>query len=226
MEVTCQRCGHTLPESDTKFCPECGLAQLRVSDEAVHFEEHLEAAAATAQSTVAYRQAHSRADWRYALRCCFLVAVIGAVLQAVASYIDVVNALVTLWILMASMTTILLYRRGRPGLPMSAGMGSRMGLTTGMLMAVLIFGVVAIAAFVLRFHSHSHMIDDGMAEWLKQMKEQRSLPPGAEEIWNRPEFRAGIVVAGSFFSICLFTAFTTLTGALAGTLFSSKRRAS
>lgn len=223
MEVLCQRCGSVLPEAEAKFCPACGLAQLRVSEEAVVSLEPGPAEDAGAVET-SHPAANGKADWRYALRCGAVVAVVGCFLQVLSSRFDAADPAVTVWVLVSSLIAIVLYHRGRPTLPMNGRMGARLGLATGLMMATLMFAAVAVSAFILRYHLHSHMMDDAMKAYFDQAATQRPLPPGMEGTWNSTEFRTGMVIGMALFSVALMTGFSAVTGALAGVVLSSSRR--
>lgn len=220
MEETCPRCGATLSEAAASFCANCGLQQLRVSEDAIAVLSESAAPVSSAQTM----HVSAKADWRFALRCAGAVALVGGVLQALSMRIEAANAGLVLWVMIASLVTIVTYRRGRPTLPMSAGMGARLGFTTSVLMITLILFVVAIWAFVLRFQYHSHLIDDAMQMWIEQAKAQRPVPPEAEAMWKLPEFRGGMVLTMTAFVSGIIAAVMSVTGALAGALFSGGQR--
>ncbi len=228
MSNYCHRCGGELAAGDgeTTFCAHCGAPQLFLLDQDVPERT------AEPGSTGTLPPPHpKRVEWKTAIRCAGLVALVGAVLSVIGTRVDVVSPLSELWILSGSLTTLALYQRQRPRAWMDAGVGARIGLVVGLALVVSVAASMAAAGLVARFGLHSMgRIDSDMAQQMAMMKEKvKAANPAATAELLRPldsvEFRAGMMLAGAVMLAGFVLVFSTVGGAVGG-LLRMRRRSS
>ncbi len=167
--------------------------------------------------------------WRSALRSGLAVALVGAVLFVLASYIPALTIFSLLWILGGASIATGLYRRGHPSLPMDAAIGARIGLSVGLLMTTCLAVAVAGIGLVARFVLHSMAAFD--AEMTQRMHDQvqRTIaanPASAEMVQQMlsQEFRTGVMIAGLLIFGFFILALSTLSGLLSGLVAVGRNR--
>lgn len=222
MELICQRCGAGLLSDDAAFCSNCGLPQLRISEDAITPADE-PAGQERTELRASKPVGNMRADWRYALRCAITVAAPAGILMIFASRSELATLLLFLWIIGAAMLAVVLYHRGRPALPLSFKMGARIGATTGTLMAGILFFIFAVTAFTMRFHEHSSEMDNAYRERIEQVAAQQKLTPELEQLFRSPEGKAGVMVGGCVFYGLILIGMCTITGATGGALLRTER---
>lgn len=160
-------------------------------------------------------------DWNSALRYGILVALVGAVLFAAASYVPALTILSLLWIVGAASVAIRLYRRRQPSLPMDASIGARIGLSVGVLMTSFLSVSLASIGLVARFGLHSMTAFD--AEMTHRMHEQveraiaaNPAPANVVQQMLSQEFRTGVMLAGLLLFAVLIVTLSTVSGLLSG----------
>ena len=196
MRLTCHRCGGDLPGDAVRgFCPTCGAPQLRFGSDSVGEDE-------PGESTGALPPPRPREiDWPLAMRCAGGVALGTAALFAAAFVLPYLGLPSLLLLFGASFLTVGLYRRRLPEARMTAGIGAKLGLSTGVL---LLAGLaVALSAMLLLARYRTHTMSAFDAQWSFQMEEllERTratspVPPEAERQMQTPEFRAGSLLTG------------------------------
>ena len=218
MRLTCHRCGGDLPGDDLRgFCPTCGAPQLRFGADS-HGESDGE------QSTGAMPPPRPREiEWPLAMRCAALVAAGSAAVFAVAIAVPLLSLPSLVLLLSASFLTVGLYRRRSPASLMTAGVGARLGLSTGVLLTAGLAVVLSAMLLVARFRTHSMSAFD--AQWsaqvhelLERTKATSPVPPEAEQQMASPEFRAGSMLGGLLLLGGSLVAVSAGSGAFAGSI--------
>ncbi len=160
-------------------------------------------------------------QWNSALRYGLLVAAVGSVLFAIASYVPALTIVSLLWILSAASIAIGLYRRRDPSLRMDGSIGARIGLSVGVLMTSFLALALAAIGLVARFGLHSMSAFD--AEMTRRMHEQMAKaiaanPAPAEVVQQMlsQEFRAGVMLAGLLIFATIILGLSTVGGLLSG----------
>ncbi len=216
MESICPRCGAPLQFVDhapPPFCGNCGLPQLRVSEDA------LTAAEAAPQQA----RAVGAVDWPRALRILAVTAAIGVAVPSVlpgALASGAVAGVALLMIPVLALASIFAYGRGRAHQPASTSAGAHIGAVLGMLIGAFIAFITGIAGFVLRYGYHSRAMDDNIGVAINQMPAQITAqmasvgppPPELLAFIASPEFRAGSFIFGHAFWLLLLVGAGSLCG--------------
>ena len=123
----------------------------------------------------------------------------------------------------ASFLTVGLYRRRLPAAVMTAGVGARLGLSTGVLLMAGL--AIALSAVLLLARYRSHTMDAFDAQWRSQVTElldrtraTSPVPPEAERQMQTPEFRAGSMLAGLVLLGGFLVVISAGSGAFAGSI--------
>lgn len=162
------------------------------------------------------------------MQCAATVAGASAIVFAAAFALPLLGLPSLLLLSGGSFLTVGLYRRRSPAALMTAGVGARLGLSTGVLLIAAL--AVALCAMLLlaRFHAHSMAAFD--AQWSAQVQEllertQRSspVPPDAARQMMSPEFRAGSMLAGLAMLAGFLLAISAGSGAFAGSIAVRRR---
>ena len=218
MRLTCHRCGGDLPGDDLRgFCPTCGAPQLRFGTEATGESDE-------AESTGTMPPPRPREiEWPLAMRCAAAVAAGSAALFALAFAVPGFSLPSLVLLLSASFLTVGLYRRRSPASLMTAGVGARLGLSTGVLLTAGLAVVLCAALLLARFRTHSMGAFD--AQWhaqvhdlLERTKATSPVPPEAEQQMGSPEFRAGSMLGGLLLLGGFLVAVSAGSGAFAGSI--------
>ena len=227
MHEFCHRCGGELPAGDgaAPFCPHCGAPQ-------IYLLEH-EPAPTTAEDGTTGTLPPPRpqvVEWKTAIRCALLVAIVAGALSVVAARIPAVSALSSLWIISGSLITVGLYQWRRPLALMDAGVGARIGLVAGLALITCLGVSMAVAGLVARYGLHNMAAFDAqLTEQLHQQIEKAAAanpaPPEVIRFMYTPEFRAGIMLAGFAMVAGVLLLLSALGGAVVGML-RTRRRAS
>jgi len=223
MQQSCHRCGGDLPSGPdvTPFCPHCGSPQLYLQD----YDRPILAPDSIPQDTTgaAPPPPPQQIDWQTAIRCAALVSAVSAILSLLAAKIDILSVLSTLTILSASLITVGLYQRRRPGSRMDASIGARIGLVAGLILVVALTLAGVISGLVARFVFHSMSTFDieitrQLHSQLDRMAAANPLPPELVHYFLTPDFRAGMMLSGIAFVAVMLLLFSTLGGAVSGLL--------
>jgi hypothetical protein len=153
VEHTCYRCHADIPEG-TAFCPHCGAPQIRVAlpegdmQPGVASPESGQPSASAApnywaQPGPAYPAQAGAIQWQLAWKG----ALLGGLAAAALTAIPFVSIGFLVWMLGAGALSVSLYRRQLPGMPITPGMGMKLGALAGVF-AFLANAVVATLSFV------------------------------------------------------------------------------
>lgn|GEM_PF-1514853 len=207
------------------FCGACGLAQLRVSPDAIipaEGEEH------AAKHT---HHARPLVDWSAALKIVSAVAAAGALLPALipgAVTSGTAGGFSLLSLPLLTLAVVSLYHFNRPRRTITPAIGGRLGATVGLMTGAWIALITGVVGFVLRYHYHSDTMDNVMRESFDAMMvRMESAGPQPAEVMGliqSPEFRAGSLIAGHAISLLVMVAGGTLCGWIAGALLKSRRQ--
>lgn len=224
MHEFCHRCGGELPAGDgaAPFCPHCGAPQIYLLD-------HEPPATAEDGTTGTLPPPRPQiVEWKTAIRCAALVAIVAAVLSVAATRVPAVALLNSLWIISGSLITVGLYQRRRPLALMDAGVGARIGLVAGLALITCLSVSMAVAGLVARYGLHNMAaFDTQLTEQLHAQIEKAAAanpaPPEVIRFMYAPEFRAGIMLAGFAMVAGGLLLLSTLGGAVGGMLRTRKR---
>jgi hypothetical protein len=227
MHKFCHRCGGELSAGDgeASFCQHCGAPQIYLID----YEET--PATGDEATTGALPPPRPReVDWKAAIRCAALVALVGAVLSGVAMRVPVLSPLSSLWIISGSLITVALYQRRRPLAWMDAGIGARIGMVAGVTLIAFLALSMALAGLIARYGLHSMAgFDAQLTEQLHaQIEKAAAANPEPAEVTRylySPEFRAGMMLTGFAMLAGVLLVLSTVGGAVGG-LLRTRRRAS
>ena len=169
-------------------------------------------------------------DWKAAIRCAALVAVVAAALSVAGARFPMVSALSSLWIISSALITVGLYQRRRPLALMDAGVGARIGLVAGLALITCLGVSMAVAGLVARYGLHSMAAFDSqltqqLHEQIEKAAAANPAPPEVIRFMYSPEFRAGIMLAGFAMVAGALLLLSALGGAVGGML-RTRRRAS
>lgn len=215
MQQLCHRCdGELAPGEASPFCPHCGAPQIYLSEAA-------EANSPTSDdSTGVLPPPHpQQVEWKTAILCAILVALIAAILSVLSTKIPAFSFVSWLWTVSASVVALSIYQRRRPQARMDATVGARIGIVVGFTLITSIGIAMAIAGLVARFGLHSMGIFD--AELRAQIDKAASANPQPVEVMRyiySSEFKAGMMLAGFSMLAGLVVVMSTVGGAVGGLL--------
>jgi hypothetical protein len=225
MHRFCHSCGGELPagEGISPFCPHCGAPQ-------IYLQDHEQAVSGEDEDTTGAvpPPRPQTVEWRTAIRCATLVALVAAVLSMASERVQALSLVSLLWTISGSIITLALYQRRRPLAWMDAGVGARIGVVVGLAL-VGFFGVaVAIGGLVARYGLHSMSGYDAQMTQMLQEQIAKAVtaspqPPEVLRFMNSAEFRAGAVLAGLGMAAGFLLVLSTVGGALGGLLRMRKK---
>lgn len=163
--------------------------------------------------------APQQVEWKTAILCAFLVALISALFSALSTKVPAFSFVNWLWTISASVVALALYQYRKPQARMDAMVGARIGVVVGLILIPTIGITMATAGLVARFGLHAMGSFD--AELLAQINKAAAANPQPPEIKRyiySPEFRAGIMLAGFAMLGGLILFLTTIGGAVSGLL--------
>lgn len=200
------------------FCPHCGSPQIYLQD---HEQQNGDAEPDTTGAVAPPRP--QQVEWKTAMRCAALVALIAAVLSVLSQRVQVqaVSLFSLVWIISGSMITLALYQRRRPLAWMDAGVGARIGLVVGLALVACLGVSWAAGGLVARYGLHSMgEFDAQLAQTVHDSFEKASAiapqPPNAKLFWYSPEARAGMMLAGFGMMSGFLLILSTVGGAVGG----------
>lgn len=149
MEMTCNRCHHTV-QSGASFCPNCGLPQLiynagesAENGQPVRWEDQVRDASCVA--------------WRPALRAAFMLGLPAGVLCAFLWPFGIFGMVLMgfcgAWV-------VSLYMRSQQPAWITLGAGARIGLVTGLVGAWTASAISGLALFAMRYWLHQGNVFD------------------------------------------------------------------
>jgi hypothetical protein len=210
MQELCHRCGGELVSGDStsSFCPHCGAPQIYLSEAAA--PDAIDASNSTGVLPPPHPQL---VEWRTAVLCAGLVALVAAILSILSTKVPALSFLSWLWTVSASVIALGIYQRRKPQAQMDASVGARIGIVVGLGLIVSIGMTMVVAGLVARFGLHAMGTFD--AELRAQIDKAASANPQPAEVMRyiySPEFKAGIMLAG------LVMVLSTIGGAVSGLL--------
>ena len=227
MHKFCHRCGGELSAGDgeASFCQHCGAPQIYLID----YEETSVAGEEATTGALPPPHPHE-VEWKTAIRCAALVALVAGVLAAVAMRVPVLSPLSSLWIISGSLITVGLYQWRRPAAWMDAGVGARIGMVAGVALVAFLAMSMAIAGLVARYGLHAMAgFDAQLTEQLRAQIEKAAAanpePPEVTRYLYSPEFRAGVMLTGFGMLAGIVLVLSTVGGAVGG-LLRTRRSAS
>jgi hypothetical protein len=172
--------------------------------------------------------------WRQALQVAMLVAIPAGVVCSRIGALDWV------WITLATIWVVRIYARRTGSLGVTAGMGARIGLVTGLLTGWLVLGINGSELWVRRYMLHQGaQIDTEIEQTLQpgialnqQMLTSMGVASGeaAKAVQNlrafvfSPEGRAGYILGAILFGAAILVFFAMIGGALGARLAPQLRR--
>ena len=218
MHEYCHRCGGELSASvgDSPFCPHCGSPQIYLQD----YEEQSDGAEGDTTGAMPPPRPQ-QVEWKTAIRCALLVAIVAAVLSVLSSRVQLVSPLTWLWTISGSMITLALYQKRKPLAWMDAGIGARIGVVVGLALVACLAVAMAGAGLVARFGLHNMAgFDAELTQALHAQVEKAAATtpetPDVVRFLYSPEVRAGIMLAGFAMVSGVLLVLSTLGGALGG----------
>ena len=126
-----------------------------------------------------------------------------------------------LWAIISPVVVIGLFQHKSPRTPITTSFGARLGLVTGLGIAVVMTVINTVVLLMMR---RTHGMDDFDKQWtalLDQMQKRVVEQQGADALpivhaFTLPEFRAGMVLAGIAIACTILLFITTAGGAFAG----------
>ena len=225
MHKFCHRCGGELSVGDgeVSFCAHCGAPQIYLID-------YGETSAAGEESTTGtLPPPHPRGvEWKTAIRCAALVALIAAVLSAAAIRVPVLSPVSSLWIISGSLITVGLYQWRRPAAWMDAGIGAQIGMLAGIALVAFLAISMAVAGLIARYGLHAMAgFDAQLTEQLHAQIEKAAAanpePVDVTRYLYSPEFRAGMMLTGFAMLAGIVMVLSTVGGAVGGFLRTRRR---
>jgi hypothetical protein len=216
MHAYCHRCNGELDsgEDASSFCPHCGAPQIYLPEAPESGSD------ASDSSTGVSPPPHpQQIEWKTAILCALLVALIAAVLSVTSTKIPAFSFISWLWTISASVVALGIYQRRRPQARMDAAVGARIGVLVGLTLIAFIGLSMAGAGLVARFALHNMAAFD--AELHVQIAKAASANPQPAEMMRyiySPEFKAGIMLAGFSMLAGLVVLMSTVGGAVSGLL--------
>ena len=221
MHEYCHRCGGALADDGSSpFCPHCGSPQIYLQE----YEAQTSASEAEVDTTGAVPPPHpQQVEWKTAIQCAAVVAGVAGVLSVVAMRVEVISPLTWIWTISGSLTTLALYQRRRPAAWMDAGIGARIGMLAGLALVLCLALSAAVAGLVARYGLHSMAgFDTELTQQLhSQIEKAVATNPDTKMVTGflySPEFRVGMMLAGSALVGGLVLVLSTVGGAVGGFL--------
>jgi hypothetical protein len=218
----CHRCSSPLPEG-ALFCVECGSPQLVLTETDAQRIADERAAPATGGTTLPRASAMGRIRWRPALRIVAGVAMTVGMFMGLGAAIPGFGLAAWLLIVAAPMLALNLYQRRVPGAFMDAGIGARIGMALGLFMGFAVVAADSIAQVLYRYPLHnSAKMDEQINALLQKMATYPAFvanPAGTAQflhIYQTPDGRAAMALAGGAFLACILLGYCVLSGALRG----------
>lgn len=166
-------------------------------------------------------------DWTEAVRAAVLGGLIALGLDLLSILIQPLLLVSLLWALIAPIVVLGIYCARRKHTRIRAGFGARLGLITGMAIAMCMFIADSLQLIVDRFILHRGAeIDATLATLFARVQESQAAnqQPMPFNI-AIPEFRVGLLLFSLGFGISLYLVYAIISGAFGGLLRSRSRTA-
>jgi len=239
----CPRCHTLLINEDSGtllYCSHCGAPQVLLSEElreqAAERAETLSAAqgASTAAGNFAEASLTSldagdptAVDWTEAVRVAGWGGLIALGLGLISIAVPPFELLAFLWALIAPIVVLGIYCARRKQTRIRPGFGARLGLVTGLAIAVALSIVDGLRLILSRFvFHHGAEIDAWLMTLFVRVRESQAANqqpmPFNDTI---PEFRVGMLLFVLGFGLCFYLVYSVISGAFGGLLRSRNRAA-
>ncbi len=217
MEYPCHQCHATLQEG-TAFCPQCNAPQIRVTvPESLEPPAINPELAATLPGPYFSTSLTTRIDWSRAWPATALAGLIAAVLMMTP-----LRAF-GLGMLIGGSLSVVFYRRRNPLANITPGMGSRLGMASGVLGGCIFTLLLSAGTVVL--HAWDQ-IRQKVIELVEQAAARNPDPQAqqAMEFFKTPQGIALLVTSALVATLVGFVIFSGLGGALGAVLLRRKER--
>ncbi len=251
-ERPCIRCQHPLTPDGGQlmYCSHCGAPQIFLSEELQEqaaaevrqWHERATTAEPAAEEEAApgttgrlrrrlRRERAGREDrWPMAVEYALLSGAIALALNLGAMLFAPLWLIAWLWIVSAPILTVGFYNARKRTGPLTAGFAARLGLLTGLLVALCCAVVLTVGLVVSRFALHNTGIDSQIADTLSQIRSTTQAQYGnaAEpmlQLLGIPEFRVGFLLWMSAVTGTIYLLMSTATAGLVGFMLARRRPA-
>lgn len=217
MEQACYKCGQTVEEG-VAFCPHCSAPQIRVVIAEPAPPPLAFAGAAASQDPDALPASQTvpvlalPMQWSQALKPCALAALIASMLVLLGLYPAVA-------MLSAGFLAVVFYRQRRPGTPLRAFEGARLGVLAGIFCSSIISLFLAVAVTIpdvrAKMQDEAIQSEQKVAAWLPA---NPSIQASIDQLKTPRGFITTLIEASIAFFV-LSTLLAGLGGALGGAVF-------
>jgi hypothetical protein len=212
VEYPCHQCGAAV-EQGTAFCPQCRAPQIRVAVPEIVTPSGI-ATDSFASPLPAYFSSSltTRIEWSLALPATALAGLIAAVLMMTRLQDFGFGMLIGGWL------SVVFYRRRHPMAKITAGMGARLGMVSGILGGGIFAALLSIRIFV--FHNGDSLREQ-LIEGVQQAAARNPDPQAlqAMEFFKSPP---GLVLLLTIGALLTFVIFCGLGGVLGAVLLRRK----
>jgi hypothetical protein len=218
VENPCHRCG-TVVQEGTAFCPQCNAPQIRVA--VAEYLAPLPTSSGRQLASPTYPYSTSppatRIDWTQALPATALAGLIAAILMLTPL------VLFGLGMLVGGSLSVVFYRYRSPVTSITPGMGSRLGMVSGVLGGC--FFTVLLSARTILLHEWSQVRDKAL-EVVAQAAARNPDPQAQQalEFFKTDQGIALLVTSALVGTLVAFVIFSGLGGALGAALLRRKQR--
>jgi hypothetical protein len=226
----CPRCHnvvHIEDESSLVFCSTCGAPQVRLSEELrelAHTQLSGEAQAAAADTLPTAPP--SANPWHGAIQSAGLAGAIAAALTLLSFALPPVVLISLFWFMGAPIVILGIFAARFRQIRITANFGARLGLLSGLAIAIAISSLSTIRLLIQRFALHSGgEIDTQMANAFAQFRTSLITQAGSTNaadpilhLLDQPEFRVGLLLASAALFLAFYLIYSALAGAFAGYL--------
>jgi len=218
VEYSCHQCGATVQEG-IAFCPQCKAPQIRVAAAETFSPPVLDSDGTSTLPSYPYLPSPglTAIDWSRAFPATALAGLIAAVLMMTPL------AAFGLGMMIGGILSVVFYRRRNPVANITPGMGSRLGMASGVLGGCIFAMLLAAGTVVLHAWDqiHQKVID------LVEQTAARNLDPQAQqamEFFKTDQGIALLVMSALVGTLVAFVIFSALGGALGAVLLRRKQR--
>jgi hypothetical protein len=239
----CSRCHGDLPtevSGDLLYCPHCGAPQVILSEELrEQFEQQQSAAQNPAPGADSeHVPVESISDptaiaWSRALQLIALGGALFGLLLLIALSFPALGLFALLWTMIAPIVLLGIYAARHPQSRITTRFGARFGLLTGLSIGIAGLLIATFHLLVLRFALHQGpVIDQHIAaivgqmqtpEFTKALGIDKAEMQHAFDLYNVPEYRAGLFLADSMVMVGMYAMYAAVAGAFSGLLRSRGR---
>jgi hypothetical protein len=223
----CPRCHsvlHVENEGSLVFCWNCGVPQVRLSEELLEQAEHHLAADTNARAAEDLPLRPTAPVWRGAIQCAGLAGAVAAGLTLLSFALPSVVLLSWLWAIGAPIVVLGVYASRFRLTQITPSFGARLGVLCGLAIMLASITLNTIALLLARFVLHaSTKIDTNLAAIFTQLRNNAEAQSGAAalpllNLLSVPEFRIGLLLSSAALFLMLYLIYSALAGVFAGYL--------